>query len=171
MDSMLYLQVSEEKVEKIRNIIIEILRESGAKCGLLIDSTGHLIVRKGFTLIREIENLCVLIAANRATTRAIAQILGQPDLSVIYHQGAGDHIHSSDISDLAILALLFDERANLDQIHKVTSAHAAEIATLLQPEPVGEGETKVEGIQNLKSAADKKLEELFDTNAPKRMAG
>lgn len=169
MDSMLYLQVSESRVEEIRKIIVEILRESGAKCGLLLDSGGHMIVRKGFTLLRDIENLCVLIAANRAATRAIAQLLGQPDLSVIYHQGQGDHIHSSDVGEDAILALLFDDRANLDEIHKVTSQHAPAIAALLQAEE--ENEEKIEPIQNIKGEADKKLQELFDSNAPEGMAG
>lgn len=162
MDRVLYLQVSEAKIEQIRQIIVEVLRESGAKCGLLIDSTGHLLVRKGFTLIREIENLCVLIAANRETTREIGRILGQEDISVIFHQGSGDHIHSSDVGEQAILTLLFDDRADLAQIHKVISRHAGKIASLLDAdEEEGENHSE-EGIQKLKEEADKKLGAIFD---------
>ena len=98
---------------KIRDVIVDVLRESGAKCGLLIEPNGRLLVRKGFTLIREIENLAVLIAASRATTQAIGKILGQEEISVIFHQGSGDHIHSADVGDQAILTLIFDDRADL----------------------------------------------------------
>lgn len=160
VDRLLYLEVSEERMESIRKIIVEVLRDCEAKCGLLIDLSGHLLIRKGFTLIREIENLCVLIAAQRATTREIAHILGQNDISVFYHQGSGDHLHTSDVGNQAIFALLFDDRAELDQIQRVTSTRVPEIAALL-----AEGRDRPDGvnssIQNLQAEADKSLDQLF----------
>lgn len=162
MDKLLYLEVSENRMEEIRRIIVDILRDSGAKCGLLIDLSGHLLVRKGFTLIREIENLCVLIAAQRATTRAIARILGQEDISVIYHQGSGDHIHTTDVGDQAIFTLLFDDRADLAVIQRVTSRGVPQIAALLTEG--GEAPASaLTSIQNLQMQADKSLDRLFDS--------
>jgi len=159
MKELLYLHISEPQMQKIRVVIVEILRESGAKCGLLIDVGGYPLVRKGFTLIRDIEALCALIAASRATTREIARILGQDEISVVYHQGAGDHIHSIDIADQAILTILFDDRADLDRIREVTRRRAVELEDLLagardksEPPP---------RIENLKSFADKALDELL----------
>lgn len=160
MEKLLYLEVSEERMEAIRRIIVEILRDSGAKCGLLIDFSGHLLIRKGFTLIREIENLCVLIAAQRATTREIAQILGQEEISVIYHQGSGDHIHTSDVGKSAIFTLLYDDRTDLARVQEVTSGRTPEIARLLaESEPDQRSDTS--RIQNLRSQADKSLDELL----------
>ncbi len=162
MERLLYLEVSEQRMEAIRRIIVEILRDSRAKCGLLIDPSGHLLIRKGFTLIREIENLCVLIAAQRATTREIAQILGQDDVSVIYHQGSGDHIHTSDIGKSAIFTLLYDDRADLAEIQEVTTRRLPEIAQILaESEPdQSSGNSR---IQNLRSQADKSLDQLLST--------
>lgn len=160
MERLLYLEVSEERMEAIRNIIVEILRDSGAKCGLLIDLSGHLLIRKGFTLIREIENLCVLIAAQRATTREIAQILGQEEISVIYHQGSGDHIHTSDVGQSAIFTLLFDDRADLAKVQEIASHRIPEIARLLaESEPDQRPDTS--RIQNLRTQADKSLDQLL----------
>lgn len=168
MKELLYLKLGEARMDKIRAVIVEILRESGAKCGLLIDVGGYPLVRKGFTLIREIEALCTLIVASRATTREIARILGQDEISVVYHQGAGDHIHSIDIGDLAILTILFDDRADLDRIREVTRRRAAELSALL----VGAGDSAEPSprIENLKSFADKALDELLN-DAEEREAG
>ena len=138
------------------------MRESGAKCGILLDASGSLLVRKGFTLIREIENLCALIAASRATTQAIAQILGQNEISVIFHQGMGDHIHTTDVGEKAMLTLIFDDRADLDEIHKVASKRVAELIPLLET-TTESGAAHPLKIENLRSEADKKLGSLFPT--------
>jgi predicted regulator of Ras-like GTPase activity (Roadblock/LC7/MglB family) len=163
-DRLLFLQVSEERMEAIRNIVIEVLRDSGAKCGLLIDVSGHLLIRKGFTLIREVENLCVLIAAQRATTREIGRVLGQEEISVIYHQGSGDHIHTTDVGSVAIFTLLFDDRADLFQLQRAVNRRVPEIAALLSDSggPKGVEPSK---IQDLRSQADKSLSEMFGSGA------
>jgi hypothetical protein len=160
VEKLLYLEVSEERMEAIRKIIVEILRDSRAKCGLLIDPSGHLLIRKGFTLIREIENLCVLIAAQRATTREIAHILGQDEISVIYHQGSGDHLHTSDVGKIAIFTLLYDDRADLANVQEITARRLPEIARILtESEPAQRSD--ISRIQNLRSQADKSLDQLL----------
>jgi predicted regulator of Ras-like GTPase activity (Roadblock/LC7/MglB family) len=164
MERLLYLEISEERMEAIRRIVVEILRDSGAKCGLLIDVTGHLLIRKGFTLIREIENLCVLIAAQRATTREIARVLGQDEISVIYHQGSGDHIHTTDAGPLAIFTLLFDERADLFQLQRTVNRRVPEIAALLA-QSGSSGGAEPSKIQDLRSQADKSLDKMFGSGA------
>lgn len=164
MEPLLYLQISESRMEEIRRIVVEILRDSGAKCGILIDASGHLLIRKGFTLIREIENLCALIAASRASTRAIARILGQDEISVIFHQGSGDHIHSTDVGSRAILTLIFDDRADLAQIQKVASERVRQIGPLLEPDENLENHDAT-AIENLKDEADKKMGALLAGDA------
>ncbi len=160
MEPILYLQISEARMEEIRRLIVDILRDSGAKCGILIDTSGHPLVRKGFTLIREIDNLCALIAASRATTRAIARILGQDEISVIFHQGAGDHLHSTDVGERAILTLIFDDRADLAQIQAVASERVRLLIPMLEPEAGGEDKAAA-GLENLQDRADKRLDALF----------
>lgn len=159
-ERLLYLQISESVMERLREQIVEILRESGAKCGILTDRSGHILIRKGFTLIREIENLCALIAASRATTREIARILGQDKISVIFHQGAGDQIHSIDVGDHAILALLCDDRAELARLQSVVSQKVPVIAELLAS-ALAEAATTVTKIENLTAEADKAFDMLF----------
>lgn len=165
MDSLLCLQISESRMEEIRKIIIDILRQSGAKCGLLIDSSGNLLIRKGFTLIREIDNLCALISASRATTQAISAILGQK-ISMIFHQGAGDHIHNTDVGDLAILTLIFDDRASLSQIRDVTLEYAPKLRDLLEDCDLDPDHVRG-GIEKLQARADKMLEGVFDEGEAK----
>jgi predicted regulator of Ras-like GTPase activity (Roadblock/LC7/MglB family) len=160
MEDRTCCQLTEARMEKIQGVIVEILQSSGAKCGLLIDSGGNILARKGFTLIREIENLAVLIAAGRATTREIARILGQEALSVIFHQGSGDHIHSTDVGQGAILTLIFDDRADIGKIQKMSAARRDRLADLLQASRRGNF-SPLPSIENLRRQADKRLSELF----------
>lgn len=160
-ERLLYLQISEKRMEQIRGQIVDILRQSGAKCGILMDRSGNVLIRKGFTLIREIENLCALIAASRATTREIARILGQDRISVIFHQGAGDQIHSVDIGEEAVLALLFDERAELARLQAVVNERVPAIGAILKA-ALDETPTTVTKIENLQSEADKTFDDLFE---------
>ena len=160
MEEFLYLQISESRMDEIRKIVVGILRDSGAKCGLLMDSGGRLLIRKGFTLIREIDSLCALIAAQRATTREIAKILGQQNLSVVFYQGSGDHLHSTDVGDRAILTLIFDDRADLSKIQKIASERVSKIEPLLKPAD-GEDAGKKPGIDNLRLQADKRLDVIL----------
>lgn len=167
MDFIQSQDISPKSLNKIREIIVEILKQSGAKCGLLIDSAGQLLVRTGFSVIQEIEDLCVLIAASRATSRAIGAILGQEHITVIFHQGSGDHLHSTDVEDRAILTLIFDDRADLSRLQSVAQAEAGRIATLLaedhdDPEDARE---RARGLEDVGRRADKRLETVFEAGS------
>lgn len=168
MDFIQSQDISPKSLNQIREIIVEILKESGAKCGLLIDSSGQLLIRTGFSVIQEIDNLCVLIAASRATSRAIGAILGQEHITVIFHQGSGDHLHSTDIEDRAILTLIFDDRAELSRLQNAAQAKAGHIAALLEEdrdEP-GDAEERARGLEDVGRMADKRLETVFEAGSP-----
>ncbi len=162
MENLLYFQIGEKRLEEIRQVIVEILRDGGAKCGLLMDVNGNLMVRKGFTLIREIESLCVLIAATRRTTREMARILGQDDISIIFHQGTGDHVHSTDVGKNAVLTLLFDDRADIAALQRVVRERLPDLERLLQPEP-GLETAELGEMKNLKARAEDKLGKVLGT--------
>ena len=77
----------EDQIKQIDKALIRIIKESEAKCALLVDKDGHLITRQGFTHTLDTTALAALLAGSFASTKEIARLVGEPEFSVLFHQG------------------------------------------------------------------------------------
>ena len=103
----------EEEIEKVEAIISKLVKGAEAKCALLVDKDGHLITRQGFTNTLDTTALAALLAGSFASTREIARLVGEPEFSVLFHQGKKDHIHISIVGERSILVVIFDAKSSL----------------------------------------------------------
>jgi len=110
------LIVYEQQMEKIDAAIRWLIKKAEAKCALLVDKDGHLITRQGFTQSLDTTALAALLAGSFASTREIARLVGEPEFSVLFHQGKKDHIHISLVNDQTILAVIFDDRTTIGMV-------------------------------------------------------
>jgi predicted regulator of Ras-like GTPase activity (Roadblock/LC7/MglB family) len=126
-----------EQIDRINAAILRLIKKAEAKCALLVDKDGHLITRQGFTQSLDTTALSALLAGSFASTREIARLVGEPEFSVLFHQGKRDHIHISLVGNRAILAVVFDDRTTIgmvrlyaketaDRLKEILSAAAAE---------------------------------------------
>jgi len=99
-----------EDREKINEVLKGFLREAEVKCVLLVGRDGLEIAKQGFTQNLDTAALAALAAGAYASTRELARLVGEPEFSVMFHQGKRDHIHVSTVTDRAILVALFDDR-------------------------------------------------------------
>ena len=88
------LIIYEEEIAQVDALISRLLKGCDAKCALLVDKDGHLITRKGFTHSLDTTALAALLAGSFASTKEIARLVGEPEFSVLFHQGKKDHIQS-----------------------------------------------------------------------------
>jgi len=58
-------------------------------------------------------SLASLTAGNIAATSGLAQLLGEKEFSVLFHEGEKDHLHISLVARRGILVVLFDSRSSL----------------------------------------------------------
>jgi len=110
------LVIYEAQMEKIDAAIQWMIKKAEAKCALLVDKNGHLITRQGFTQSLDTTALAALLAGSFASTREIARLVGEPEFSVLFHQGKKDHIHISLVNDATILAVIFDDRTTIGMV-------------------------------------------------------
>ncbi len=110
------LIVYEQQMVKIDSAIRWLIKKAEAKCALLVDKDGHLITRQGFTQTLDTTALAALLAGSFASTREIARLVGEPEFSVLFHQGKKDHIHISLVNDQTILAVIFDDRTTIGMV-------------------------------------------------------
>ncbi len=110
------LIIYEEEINQIESLMTKMLKGAEAKCALLVDKNGHLVARQGFTQTLDTTALAALLAGSFASTREIARLVGEPEFSVLFHQGKKDHIHISLVNEQTILAVVFDDRTTIGMV-------------------------------------------------------
>jgi len=153
------LEFYEEDVDEINAILSEFLDASQAKCILVVDREGHLVTKKGFTRSFDSTSLSALVAASFASTKAMAEVLGESQFLVLSHQGQSEHIHISSVSGRALLVIVFDDRTTLGMVR----LYAGEVTNKV-------AEALARADERNKQRAPQRLQADFEVDAEKRLS-
>jgi predicted regulator of Ras-like GTPase activity (Roadblock/LC7/MglB family) len=164
------LILTEKDILEIDLSLVRLLKDSEAKCALLVDQDGRMLARKGFTKNIDCEALAALLAGSFASTKAIAGLVGEPEFSIMFHQGEKDSIQNNLVDDNTILCVIFDDRTTIGMVRHYTKEAAEKIAETLeaarktnQPEEYDYTEVQEEAVSA--------LDDIFGTDAPAEDAG
>lgn len=146
-----------EQINQINAALLRFLKKAEAKCAFLVDQDGHLITRQGFTQSIDTTALAALLAGSFASTKEIARLVGEPEFSVLFHQGRKDHIHISLVSDSCILAIVFDDRTTIGMVRLYAKEAAERVRELMSAPPETDSDLGSEFTQS----ADAKLDNMF----------
>lgn len=124
--------IGEDQFARINEALMGFLRESQGKCVILVDRDGQMLAKQGFTQNLDTVSLAALAAGAIASTQAIAALLGEPEFSVLFHQGSHDHIHFSLVGQRAILMSVFDERTTIGLIRLVAGKTVDLLTSLME---------------------------------------
>jgi predicted regulator of Ras-like GTPase activity (Roadblock/LC7/MglB family) len=158
-DSLIFY---EEEINQIDAMISKMLKGAEAKCALLVDKDGHLITRQGFTHSLDTTALAALLAGSFASTKEIARLVGEPEFSVLFHQGKKDNIHMSLVGDRSILVVIFDDRTTIGMVRlyaKETSIELGKIFDKIKEQSADENKAGIS--QDFASQAEDKLDDIF----------
>ena len=150
----------EDQIQQLDQALMRVIKEAEAKCALLVDKDGHLVTRQGFTHTLDTTALAALLAGSFASTKEIARLVGEPEFSVLFHQGKKDHIHISLINDRTILVIIFDDRTTIGMIR----LYSKEIGESLKAMLEGGNEPKAERLElgnDFADSAEAKLDDIF----------
>jgi len=152
------LVLTEEAMVRINKSLISLLKQSDAKCALLVDQDGKCVAKKGFTKTIDTDALSALIAGAFSSTRAMAKLVGERDFSVLFHQGNKDHIHNVLVDDDTILTVIFDDRTTIGMIRLYSKEVAQKLKEILSEIRVN---GKKEGSVDIAKEATDRLDDLF----------
>jgi len=108
------LVIREEDLVDLDRALQHMLRQSLAKCVLLINrDDGSLITSQGFLEDLDTISLAALAAGAFASAREIARLVGEPEFSVLFHQGEREHVHVNLAGSHGLLMTLFDDRTTV----------------------------------------------------------
>jgi len=104
------LTITETQLSEIESALEEMLAGSKAACVLLINSDdGSLIAAKGLTKELDTTSLAALAAGTFASAGEIARLVGEPEFTVLFHQGKRQHVHVNQAGEHGLLMTLFTD--------------------------------------------------------------
>lgn len=105
-----------EDIEQLNQVLIQLVTKANLLLAVLINKDGRLLTSQGSLEQVDTVSMAALVAGNSASTLAIAQLMGESEFSTMYHQGKDKHIYISIVDDNTFLALVFDDRTNIDRV-------------------------------------------------------
>ena len=121
------LTLYEEDARRLAAVLQRLHDDSRSRAVFLIDKSGQLIASAGETASLDTTSLASLAAGNIAATGGLAQLLGQKEFSVLFHEGEKDNLHISVVAQRGILLVLFDRRSSLGLVRLRVRRAAEEI--------------------------------------------
>ena len=122
----------EEEHRQIVQICDALQASASAKAVFLVDKNGQLLASSGDTSGMDTTSLASLTAGNIAATGGLAQLLGEKEFAIQFHEGERDNIHISLVGQRVILVIIFDERSSLGLVRLRVRKAGQELAVVFE---------------------------------------
>ena len=153
---------SENDFKLIQQQLQAFLRESNARCALLVDRTGQLVATVGDPPQFDAASFASLTAADFSANDQLAKMIGEQEFASLVHQGEKESMYLADIAKRVILVVLFDQRTTLGLV-KLKGRGAVEQLNKVFAEMfnrVGTGPSASQ--KGLLEGAEDEIDKLFD---------
>jgi predicted regulator of Ras-like GTPase activity (Roadblock/LC7/MglB family) len=129
--SMHEVAIHEDTARRIGAVLSTFLSESAATDVLLIDRSGQLLAQGDTARSLDTVSLCALAAGAFSSTAAMARLLGEPEFTMLFHQGIKENIHVAAVDEDAILLATFDSRTTVGMVRLFAKEASAAIGAIL----------------------------------------
>src|SRR5207245_10028250 len=101
---------SENDFKQIQQHLLAFLRDSNARCALLVDRTGQLVAPVGDAPQFDSAAFASLTPADFSANDQLAKMIGKHEFATLVHQGQKEPMFLADAAKRVILVVLFDTR-------------------------------------------------------------
>jgi predicted regulator of Ras-like GTPase activity (Roadblock/LC7/MglB family) len=124
--------IHESDAARIDAVLRRFLSDSSCSAALLIDRSGQPLAEAGTARTLDVGSIGALAAAAFSSTAALAQLLGESEFSVLFHEGVKESMHVSTVDQQTILLAIFDERTTIGMVRLFAREACASIGGALQ---------------------------------------
>jgi predicted regulator of Ras-like GTPase activity (Roadblock/LC7/MglB family) len=149
-----------EEVEQARGRLTRLVEEASADAAVLLLRSGEVAVAHAERPLVQVDTLGALIAANFASAREIARILGERGFDSQFQQGANRQLITHAVGEGWLLATVFAQQSQLGLV-RVLSARAAEELRPLHDAASGRAATETSAPPGFGAAAANAIDNLF----------
>jgi predicted regulator of Ras-like GTPase activity (Roadblock/LC7/MglB family) len=147
----------EPEYEALLSALRKLLVDASAKVVFLVDKDGTLLASAGDAVGFDTTSLASLAAGNIAATGGLANLIGEKEFSILFHEGERDNMHLSVVAERLILVVVFDRRSSVGlvrlRVRQATARFAAVMAVA-----VAASNAELEEVEELTEAD---IESLF----------
>ena len=126
------LVIHEADAVRIDAVLARFLADSGCAAALLIDRSGQPLAETGVSRTLDTGSIGALAAGAFSATAALAQLLGESEFSVLFHEGVRESMHVSTVDDETILLAIFDERTTVGMVRLFAREASTSIGGILE---------------------------------------
>ena len=130
--SMSDLVILEGDYASFTKILEKLGRDSNAKLVFLLDKNGQQIASTGNLDGIDPTSLASLAAGNVAATEGLAQLIGEQEFSILFHEGQNENLHINVVGGRAILLVQFDERSSLGLVRLRVKKASVDLSAVLE---------------------------------------
>jgi len=131
----------EPEYEAFLSALRKLLADASAKVVFLVDKNGTLLASAGDIAGFDTTSMASLAAGNIAATGGLANLIGEKEFSILFHEGERDNMHISVVAERLILVVVFDRRSSVGLVRlRVRQATARLTEVMAAVQAAGEGE-------------------------------
>lgn len=156
------MAIFEEEQRAFTEVCERLVRDALAKAIFIVDKDGQLITATGETTGIDTTGLASLAAGSTAATGGLAQMLGEEEFPVHFHEGTRNHLHVSVIGDLMILLVIFDERSSLGLVRLRVKRAYAEMDRILESVRAKTDDASNQAMDIFGEITDDDIDSLFN---------
>ena len=124
--------IHESEAARIDAVLRRFLSDSSCSAALLIDRSGQPLAEAGTARTLDIGSIGALAAAAFSSTAALAQLLGESEFSVLFHEGVKESMHVSTVDEQTILLAIFDDHTTIGMVRLFAREACASIGVALE---------------------------------------
>lgn len=124
--------IYEEEHAQLTQVCERLARDALAKAIFVVDKDGQLVTENGETAGIDTTGFASLVAGSTAATGGLAQMLGEEEFPVHFHEGNKTHVHVSVIASELILVVIFDDRSSLGLVRLRVKRAYSDMASILE---------------------------------------
>src|SRR5881275_1641746 len=151
---------TEDDFGAITQFLEAFLKDSNARCALLVDRAGQLVATVGEKPKFDPTAFATLTAADFSANDQLAKLIGENDFNSLFHQGEKESMYLADIARRVILVVLFDNRTTLGLVRLKMKFTVDELTRLFQ-QVFARPSAAQGGAPGLLAGADDEIDALF----------
>ena len=148
----------EPEYEALLSILRKLLADASAKVVFLVDKNGTLLASIGDAVGFDTTSLASLAAGNIAATGGLANLIGEKEFSILFHEGERDNMHLSVVAERLILVVVFDRRSSSVGLVRLRVRQATARLAAVMAVAVAASDASPGGVEELTEAD---IESLF----------
>ena len=132
MTQVTELIIRANDLAELQDALREMLRSSRAHCVLLVNrDDGSVLASEGFTQGLDSTSLAALAAGAFASAGEIARLIGEPEFTVLFHQGRRQHIHMNLAGEHGLLMTVFGDATSVGLVRLCARRACARVGRAL----------------------------------------